>query len=134
MSGFALLECQKAIYSRLTGDSTLNAIISGVYDRVPDNTAYPYVTIGNAQWRDWSTQSRQGSEIHLDVHAYSRKGGRKEALDIMARVYALLHDGSLSVTGHHLVMMRCESAQVRQMEDGLSYAGEMNVRLLLIAA
>lgn len=134
MSGFALLECQKAMYSALTGDSALDALINGVFDRVPDNTAYPYVTIGNAQWRDWSTQSKQGSEIHLDVHAYSRKGGRKEALDILARVYAVLHDGSLSATGQHLVMMRCESAQVRQMEDGLSYIGEMNVRLLLMTA
>ncbi len=38
-------ELQKAIYGALTGDSTLMAMITGVHDHVPQETAFPYVTV-----------------------------------------------------------------------------------------
>ncbi len=134
MSGFALLESQKAIYSKLSGDATLGAMISGVFDRVPEQADYPYVTIGDAQWQDWSTQGQGGSEITMTLYAYSRKAGRKESLDILARIYALLHEGTLSMSGQNLIVMRCTQGSVRLMEDGLSYQGALELRLLIASA
>ena len=43
LHSFAL---QERIYSTLNGDSTLGALITGVFDGVPDGQALPIVVIG----------------------------------------------------------------------------------------
>lgn len=134
MSGFALLACQKALYAALSADSLPDLALNGVFDHVPEDTPYPYITLGDALWQDWSTQTTEGSDIAVNLQIYSRKGGRKEALEIMARLYERLHDGALDITGHALVMMRCESAQVDMLEDGLTYRGGLRLRLLVMAS
>ena len=56
-------ELQEALYSRLNGDSTLGALITGVFDAVPDDTALPIVIIGP------TTTSDDGSKT-LDARDY----------------------------------------------------------------
>ena len=73
---------QQAIYTALTGDSTLMAMITGVHDHVPQETAFPYVTIGESTARDWRTVGRKGAEATLILHAWSRSRGRKQAKQI----------------------------------------------------
>jgi hypothetical protein len=129
MSGFGVLEIQKAVYSKLKNDSTLSAMIMGVYDRVPDGSSFPYVTIGEADCRDWSSVTANGIESELTLFVYSRGGGRKQALEIMERIYALLHEGSFSMTGHSLIQSRFERSDVRLLNDGHTYRGSMGLRL-----
>ena len=130
MTQFALLEIQQVIYDVLSGDATLGAMVTGVYDYVPQDTAYPYVVIGDMDGRDWSASGLDGLESRASIEAYSRYGGRKEALQIMESIHSLLHDGSLTMSGHALVSMRFESGQVIPLGDGHTYRGQIRFRLL----
>lgn len=130
MSAFGLLELQKAILAKLTGDTALMALAEGVYDRVPVHASFPYIAIGDASADDWSGVEVNGVETRADIQVYSRQGGRKEALTLMKRVYELLHDGSLTVTGHVLVQIRMERADIRQLTDGATYRGMLRFRIL----
>src|SRR5690349_18507109 len=103
MPVFSHLPLQKAIYQTLTGDTTLMALVAGVYDRPPQASAYPYITLGDAEGRDWSTKTASGVEFMGTLHIWSREGGRKQALTIMERVHTLLHDANISVEGQTLV-------------------------------
>lgn len=90
---------QAAVYGRLTGDLALMAKITGVYDDVPQDIVFPYVTIGDATALPWRTQSRYGEESTITLHIWSRYEGYKEALEIMEDLNRLLADQSFSVTG-----------------------------------
>ena len=128
MSGFSQLEMQQAIYQLLSTDSTLSSLVTGVYDHVPAGTALPYITIGDATSRDWSTKTSSGSQLLFTIHAYSAEGGRKQVTDIMTRVYDLLHQGTLSLTSHTLVAVRFELGDIERERDGEIYHGRVRFR------
>jgi hypothetical protein len=131
MSNFSHYTLQQSVYQRLSTDSTLLAMMSAVYDRPPQGSAFPYITLGEAAITDFSTKTSTGTEQILTLHIWSRGGGRKESALIMERVYALLHQASLSVTGQALVLMRFLSSEILLENDGCTYHGIMRFRAVL---
>lgn len=123
-----VLQLQKAVYTRLSGDSTLQGMLSGVFDFVPQEAEYPYATIGNVKAKDWSTISTAGIEAVLELEVFSRERGRKEALTILQRIRTLLHRANLSVTGHTLVDIAFVESEVEQQKDGLTFRGSITFK------
>lgn len=134
MSGFSQFELQKAIYQTLAADTHLMTTIAGVYDRVPEGSMFPYITIGEASCRDWSSKTSTGVQIVVTLHVFSRTGGHKQTVEIMERIHTLLHEGSMSLDGHVLVMMRFEFSNVLTQNDGMTYQGVIRLRALTEAA
>lgn len=124
-------ELQKSLFVLLDGDPTLSAIITGVYDAVPAGAEYPYVTIGDIQARDWSSATTVGMQYQVVIHCYSRQGGRKEALNILDRTHALLHDTNPSVAGFQCVLLRYVSSDIVLNGDGLTYEGMIQFNALV---
>ncbi len=132
MSGKAMEELQQAIYAALSADSALDAIISGIFDRVPEGTALPYVVIGSARAADASNASRQGALVRMELSAFSRTGGRKQTLEILQCIQAVLHLQSLSLDGGlHLVWMRVEQMQAQMLRDGMTWQGTASLSALV---
>ena len=121
---------QQAIFAALTADASLVALLGGtrVYDAVPTRAEFPYVTFAQSSERDWSTGSEQGGEHILTLQVWSRGGGRKEALAIMARVRAVLHDAPLALSGFRLVNLRHELSEARRDADGETWHGLVRLR------
>lgn len=124
-------ELQKAIFSILDGDGTLSGLVSGVYDHVAENTDFPYVSIGECVAGDWSFVTTSGLSAAVAIHVWSRGGGRKESLNILARVYDLLHEAAPSVEGYAVIMFRFASSEVLLETDGITYHGIINFKVLL---
>ena len=130
MGVFGQYELQASLFSVLDGDATLSAMATGIYDAVPADADYPYVTIGDIQARDWSSATTAGMQYQVAVHCYSRQGGRKEALNMMDRIHTLLHDANPSIAGYQCVLVRYVSSDVRLNSDGLTYEGTMRFNAL----
>jgi hypothetical protein len=105
-------------------------LIDGVYDKVPDNTDYPYITLGDVRARDWSSVTTDGMSLSITINVYSRGAGRKEIHAIMAQLMVLLHDQDLTITGHALIMMRYDASNIELNRDGETYEGEMRFNAL----
>ena len=116
-------ELQKAIYAALTGDGALMAMITGVHDHVPQEAAFPYVTIGESTAVDWRTVGHDGMELTLVLHAWSRERGHREVKQILAECHRILNDAKLTVPGHVLVWLHFEFAQTIADNDGATYHG-----------
>ncbi len=129
MSAFGLLEIQKAIYAKLIADTALTGMVSGVFDRVKENTAYPYVALAEMDAQDWSTQTTQGLQSTVTLEVFSRGGGRKECLTILERMHMVLHDASLTMTGHRLVQIRFVRGTTQLLADGLTTRGDIEFQL-----
>jgi len=133
MANFSHYPLQKSIYQTLTGDTELMALLTGVFDRPPQGTAFPYVTLGESIGSDWSTKTTTGTEQLVTLHIWSREGGRKEAATIMERLHTLLHQADLSVDGQDLVSIQFASSGITLETDGYTYQGIMRFQALLEA-
>ena len=126
------LQLQKTIFDRLSGDSNLTSTLgAAVYDFVPDNSAFPYVKLGEETAVDVGTKTLQGNEHTLVIHSFSRYRGSKEIKNIMSRIYALLHESSLSVSGAELVNLRFEFSDVIKENDGRTTHGLQRFRAVV---
>lgn len=123
------LALQKAIHARLAGDAALAALVAArIYDNPPDDAGFPYLTLGENEMRDWSTGEGAGAEHLLSLHAFSRRGGRREAKEILAAVGAVLHDAALTLDGHALVNLRLRDSETRREPDGRTWRGTIRFR------
>lgn len=127
MSGLALMEIQRALYTRLSGDGVLMGMVSGVHDDVPQNSALPYVILGDGDQNVRPADAAVVTECQLELQVWTRTGGRKTALTILNRLHALLHLGTLTLSGYQLVTLRVEQASTRLAEQGERMLGEMTV-------
>jgi hypothetical protein len=99
---FRLHTRDKAVYEILSSDPNLMNVISGIYERIPQSVAFPYVTFGDA------------SENAFLLHVWTREGGRKEAATIMERLHFLLAPAYKFVT-----------SKIALGADGWTYEGDM---------
>jgi hypothetical protein len=134
MAVFSQHPLQKAIYQTLSGDATLMGLVTGVYDRPPQGSAFPYITLGESEGRDWSTKTTSGMEQIVSQHVWSREGGRKQASLIMERIHTLLHDAGLSVEGQTLISLRFSASSLNLENDGWTYHGILRFRAFMATA
>lgn len=131
MSTFSQLPLQTALFSKLTGDTALMALVENVYDRPPQGAAFPYITIGDSAAKDLSNKLAPATDNRTVIHVWSRQGGRAETAAIMNRLYELLHQGTLTVSGHTLVMMHFTGNTLILENDGETYHGTLVLRIVL---
>ena len=131
LHSFAL---QQAIFTALDGatinDGDGNAI-TGVFDDVPENTAYPYVVIGEETATNIDTKDKEAHEHTLTIHVWSQYRGRKEIKNIMSSVYTTLHNASITVSGASLVNIRHEFENTLTEADGITRHGVMRFRAVV---
>lgn len=118
-------EMQKALYGSLTSSSGLMALVTGIYDHVPQDTVFPYVVLEGMESFDRSNRVTTLTEIRMAIVVYSRERGSKTALAIMASIKERLHRAALSVSGYTLHSFCFSSSQLQHLADGLTYRGKM---------
>jgi len=83
---------QQAVYSAITGAS-----ISGLVDVVdykkidPGTSEFPYVQLGDTDALADDVSCRDGKEVYIDLHSWSRERGKKEIKQIMSALHGALH-------------------------------------------
>lgn len=133
-------ELQKTIYAALTGNITVTALVTGVYDAVPqaddagDGAAFPYITIGEDNHNGWDTDTTVGRDASVVIHTWSRYPGRKEVKEIQGAVYAALNRATLSITGFSFVACDLLSSETLTETDELTRHGVQTFRVLFNTA
>ena len=127
-------ELQQTVFNALDQSSTLQNLVTDVYDFVPESTAFPYVKIGEQTMVDDGTKDKKGSDFTIEVHTFSRYRGSVEIKNIMSVVYDILHESSLSVSGASLVNMRFEFSDIIKENDGLTSHGVQRFRVFVLSS
>jgi hypothetical protein len=107
----ALGPVQAAVYARLTGDAALMALITGVYDYVPEDVVFDYVHIGESTEIPSNRHGGFGRETGITLHVWSKYRGHSRGLRIAARITELLDHRPLTIAGLHHVSTRFEFSQ-----------------------
>jgi len=128
--GFHSFDLQSAIYSTLSGDSTLDGLVGNnkIFDSVaPQDTAYPYVVIGLETTRDVGTKTLDGKVYNLSLDVWSQYRGQKEIKEIMERLHNLFNNATISVSGASSVMSYVLSTSTFVEVDGITRHGIVNI-------
>ncbi|HSZ12223.1 MAG TPA: DUF3168 domain-containing protein [Rhizomicrobium sp.] len=122
---------QQAIFTELAASSDLQALIGDpprIFDAVPREAAFPYVTIGDDQVMDWSTATEAGQEHLIAIHVWSRNGGRKETKAIADVVRACLDSASLALAGQTLIDILYQGEEAMRETDGETFRAVIRFR------
>jgi hypothetical protein len=130
MAEVASWALQRGVYQALAGSCDVTTLLGGarIYDDAPQDAAFPFVTLGQNVIRDWSTGTEDGAEHNLTLHVWSRGGGKKQTLEIIETIKAVLHDQPLLLADHHLVNLRHEFSEARLDPDGDTFHGIVRYR------
>ena len=131
LHSFAL---QQAIFSTLDGGTINDAdgnAITGVFDDVPENTAYVLIFMAAQTATNIDTKDKDAHEHTLTIHVWSQYRGRKEIKNIMSSVYTTLHNASITVSGASLVNIRHEFENTLTEADGITRHGVMRFRAVV---
>jgi hypothetical protein len=116
---------QKAIFGHLSADAALTTLLGGakIYDRPAESASLPYITFGITRVLDAGTASEEGQEHLMTLHAWSRKGGRKEAMSLMDGVQIRLQSLGPVHEGMRIILLRfrgqdrCRCHRRRHLRD-----------------
>lgn len=117
------LELQGAILARLKADAALTALIGGrVYDTVPPDAVFPYVTFGPVDDISDDADCIFGSQINVQIDAWSRAVGYPEVKRIAGAIRDALHetDAAMPLPVNALALFQHIQTRTFRDADGLT--------------
>jgi hypothetical protein len=128
-------ELQKTLWTELTSDPVLMGLVTGVYDSayVPQDEAFPYVTIGDATFTDRSSHTHRGFEAELTIHVWDQSDnrGRKKVQEIQAEIDRLLHTVNICIDGWNIINFRQIFVEVIVDADNVTMHGIQRFNLMI---
>lgn len=112
------LELQTALLAMLTGNLG-DAVGDKVYDEVPVNAIFPYVTLGDCQVLPDKADCIDGVEVYPIIHVWSNDPGFNETKTITKAILALLDDQDIVVPDFDVVVFWIESIHYLRDPNGL---------------
>lgn len=120
----ALSEVQTAIYNVLVPSGTLDAQlaalnVTGVFDEVPENQAFDYISFGPTTEGPQNTLGRRGYLMTVQMDIWSNQLGFKNAQAILARMNTLLDQKTLSLASQsHVYTMYDQAQEIKDPAEG----------------
>ena len=129
-------ETQKTVFEILSNDVALQGLLGGpnkIFDHVPDNFPFPYITIDPKDFSDRSNHTYRGFSAPLQIDVWYRGPGRgrKEVQTIQKRIDELLHAQDICIEGWNIISSRVVTTGVIKDEDNVTLHGYQIFNLLL---
>ncbi len=102
-----------------------------VYDAVPPTPTFPYVSLGDMQVLPDKADCIDGTEVFVQIDAWSRAVGYPEVKGIGAAIVNALDDKPLTVTSYTNVVFEIQNIQYLRDPDGLTRHAALTFRALI---
>lgn len=107
-------------------------IASGrVYDPIPDNPTFPYVTVGDDQVVGDDDDCGDGSIVFTRIHGWSHAIGYPEVKALAAAVRTAIKNATLTLSGFTVVVTEFVQTQYLKDPDGLTRHAVVEMRFLI---
>ncbi len=109
---------QAAVFTALSGNAALVAMVEGIYDSPPPGTGTPpggtYITLGDELAKDRSSGSHKGTEIDFEVNIDSDFAGYSAAKEVAALVVDTLGWADMPLSRGKLVNLMFIKSRARR--------------------
>lgn len=120
------LALQLALFAKLSASLTVP-----VFDAVPNDTAYPYITL-DYEVTDNTTpvsgKKRENRLFYLSV--WSKYQGQAEVKRINSEIAAALDEVPLPLSSGNVVSVRVLRTETNREPDGKTYMGSVTLRII----
>lgn len=128
-------EIQKVLFTTLNGDAALTTLLGGnkVFDRVPDELPFPFITIGDIIIDDRGNHTWEGLSATITINSWYREAnaGRKKVQEIQNRIDQLIHKQDPCIEGWNVVSLRRGPANILIEDDNITIHGVQKFNLLI---
>lgn len=127
-------DLQKAIVSALKASPEVDGLVGDrIYDHVPDNAVFPYVTYGSDQVLADKADCVNGFEVftQIDVWTGSESVGQPEMKRIAGIVREAIDEQELVLDEHAFVLIEHDNTQYLDDPDGVSHHAAVTFRSLV---
>jgi hypothetical protein len=129
------LELQAAIVGKLKNDPGVQAVVGQrVYDTVPANATFPYISLGDNQVLPDKADCIDGTEIFWQIDGWARDPTVPVAKKISKAVIACMDDQDISVTGYAVIVCELNTVNYLHDPDGITRHAAISFRFLIQAA
>lgn len=138
---WAPTKTQQAIFDVLSADADLQALLGAntttpkVFDFVPDNTVFPYVTLQIKPWVDRGNHDYEGLSAMLTIHVWDQNSGGKRGdlfvQSIQKRIDELLHNTEPNIDGWGVVVFRRNFIDIVTDPDNVTKHGIQRFKLYI---
>lgn len=118
----------KAVHKALLA-SLKSACTCDVWDGVPQDTDYPYVTMDYMTSDNEDFTNARMDERYAFLHVWSRNHGQAEVLGIMEEIDTL-NNGTLTLDTGDAGSMRVMRKRTMRENDNLTFRGQVVIRIL----
>lgn len=137
---------QDALFNVLSGDATLLAELStawtdsagsidAVFTDLPEENAeddafYPFVSFGRDATMPFDTKTSDGGSALVEINVWTRSADYVQAKQIAERIWALLHNQSLTISGCDHILTKMQDADFSLDPDGKTRRALMFFRIV----
>ena len=124
----------QALHMALRDDVAVTAQLGDpprLYDHAPEDPIYPYLTYGAMREQSEGGDDLQLSAFTLNLHIWSRYGGRSEVLSTTAALRSVIERRDLNIAGHKLVSANVIYSDIFRAPDGRTLHGLLRVSIKL---
>ncbi|MDX0230245.1 DUF3168 domain-containing protein [Sinorhizobium meliloti] len=126
------LELQGVVFDVLRADPEMISLVNGrIYDRVPENKVFPYVSFGPTDDFEDDADCIYGTDLTIQLDVWSREVGFPEAKRICNAARNALHDKDLQLTENALVQIACRGIRMLRDPDGLTSHGIVEINAFI---
>lgn len=128
------LDLQRAIVTKLKADTDLQALLANpirLFQDVPKDPTFPYMTLGPSQRLPDLAECIDGAEIFPEFHVYTRAPGYELVKRIGATLIDILHDATLSLGEHRCLLIHLSNELYFVEPDNLTKHGVITFRALV---
>lgn len=122
-------ELQVAIYNALLGDAEVASFVGGrVYDGVPSNSKFPYISFGPSDTLNDHLDGIDASTETIQLDVWSREHGRlRPCKDLCDAVRGALDLAELELVVNAAIVVRVQGVRVFIDADGITAHGVITV-------
>lgn len=117
------LELQGALFSILKDDPDVVALAAQVYDTVPRDAEFPYVSFGPMDAHTDDAECITGFLIYVQIDVWSQAVGFPECKRLVDAVRHALHDQDIPLTVNALVFIEHQQSRTVRDPDGMTNHG-----------
>lgn len=128
------LELQAAIVGTLKNNAGIQAVVGNparVYDEVPNNPMFPYISLGDNQVLPDKAECIDGTEIFWQIDAWARDPTFPMVKKIAKAIVAALDDQDITVSGYTVVISELNTVNYLHDPDGITRHAAVNMRFLV---
>jgi hypothetical protein len=120
--------------TKLKADTDLQALLANpirLFQDVPKDPTFPYMTLGPSQRLPDLAECIDGAEIFPEFHVYTRAPGYELVKRIGATLIDILHDATLSLGEHRCLLIHLSNELYFVEPDNLTKHGVITFRALV---